>query len=154
MVKNLSNHIGNLILILAGIALFISAQGVQTGSAMAQGGDFMPKLLSVFWMVLSVLIFLSDLRKTQKKTGNINVKKFLATLGILFAYVFLLKPIGFTLSSIIYTFIQILLLVPEKPQSKKHYIIFALIAIILPIAINLLFVNAFSLILPQGTIFQ
>ncbi|MDR1901887.1 MAG: tripartite tricarboxylate transporter TctB family protein [Treponema sp.] len=154
MTKNLPGNIFNMILVLSGVGLFISAQSIQTGSALAQGGDFMPKLLAVIWMVLSILIFLSGLREPKKEAGDTNIKKFLATLVLLFTYIFLLKPFGFVIVSILYTFIQMLLLVPGGNKSKKAFIIFGIVSIVIPIAVNLIFVNVFSLILPEGTVFK
>lgn len=154
MSKNLSRNIVNLVLALVGIGLFISAQGIKTGAAMAQGSDFMPKLLTGIWVVLSIAIFLSGLRENKEDPKNaVSIRGFIATLVLLFAYIALLQPIGFTVASILYVFIQTLLFAPKEYKTMKNYIIFAIIAIILPIAINLLFTNVFSLILPEGTIF-
>lgn len=154
MTRNLPSKIFNLILVLSGVGLFISAQTVQTGSAMAQGGDFMPKLLTTIWMILSVLLFLTGIREPQKDSGSVNVKKLIATMALLFLYLFLLKPVGFMIASILYTFIQMLLFVPREDKSKKSYLIFAVVAVVIPIAVNLIFANVFSLILPEGTLFK
>lgn len=154
MTKNLSSNLFNLILVLSGVGLFMSAQTIQTGSAMAQGGDFMPKLLTTIWMILSILIFLTGIREPKKEGEAVNIKIFLATLILLFAYIFLLKPVGFVIASILYTFIQMLLFVPAEKKTKKSCIIFAVVAVVIPIVVNLVFANVFSLILPEGTIFK
>lgn len=153
MTKNLSSNIFNLLLVISGAALFMSAQGIDTGSAMGQGGDFMPKLLTIVWMIFSILIFITGLR--EKGTGeSMDAKGFIATLVLLFAYIFLINILGFTIISIAYCFIQMLLFAPKENRTKKTYITFAAIAIVAPILVNLLFANVFFLILPEGMLFR
>lgn len=151
MSKNLASNIVNLVLLLMGVGLFISAQGIETGAAMAQGGDFMPKLCSGIWMVLGILLFLFGLReKPAEGGGQVSLKGFGATLALLLVYVLLLKPVGFVITSIVYLFLQMCLFVPAEKRTKKNYILFAVISVVMPFAVNWLFVNVFALILPAG----
>jgi len=155
MQKNLSSNVVNLVLVLSGAALFISAQSIKVGSAMAQGGDFMPKLLSGIWLVLAIAIFVTGIREPHNASEKaVSIKGFIATLILLFVYIFLLRPVGFVVASTLYVFVQMMLFAPKEYKSKKNYILFAVIAIVLPIIINLIFANAFSLILPEGTLFK
>lgn len=153
MGKNFAGNIVNIVMLLMGIALLVSAQGIKTGAAMAQGGDFMPKLLTGFWVVLSAFILIDGLKKKGASDGGSDVKNFLATLALLLVYFLVIYPIGFVAASIIYIFIQTLLFAPGDAKTKKHCIIYAVIAIAVPITVNLIFVNVFSLILPEGMIF-
>lgn len=150
--KKLSETLVNLVLVLTGAALWLAAQKIEVGAAMGQGGDFMPKLCSTIWLIIAILLFVFGLRApdTGKGEASVSVKGFVITLLLLFAYVLLLKPIGFVITSIVYMFIQMMLFVPAELRSKKNYIIFAIVSVVLPIAVNLLFVNVFSLILPTG----
>lgn len=150
--KKLSETLVNLVLVLTGAILWLSAQTIEVGAAMGQGGDFMPKLCSTIWLIIAILLFVFGLRTpdTGKNKAPISIKGFLSTLVLLFVYVLLLKPIGFVITSIVYMFIQMMLFVPAELRNKKNYIIFAVVSIVLPIAVNLLFVNVFSLILPTG----
>jgi len=155
MQKNLSSNVVNLVLVLSGASLFISAQSIKVGSAMAQGGDFMPKLLSGIWLVLAIAIFVTGIREPHNASEKaVSIKGFIATLILLFVYIFLLRPVGFVVASTLYVFVQMMLFAPKEYKSKKNYILFAVIAIVLPIIINLIFANAFSLILPEGTLFK
>jgi len=124
MSKNLASNIINLVLLLMGVGLFISAQGIETGAAMAQGGDFMPKLCSGIWMVLGILLFLFGLREKPAEGGGsqVSLKGFGVTLALLLLYVLLLKPVGFVITSIVYLFLQMCLFVPaEKKDEEKLY---------------------------------
>lgn len=150
--KKLSETLVNLVLVISGAALWLSAQTIEVGAAMGQGGDFMPKLCSSIWFVIALLLFVFGLRTRNAEKGEapVSIIGFLATLVLLFLYVLLLKPIGFVITSIVYMFAQMLLFVPSELRRKKNYIIFAIVSVVLPIVVNMLFVNVFSLILPTG----
>ncbi len=153
MSKNLSSNIFNLLLVIAGVALFMTAQNIDTGSAMGAGGDFMPKLLTTIWLIFSILIFITGLRQ-KGSAESMDTKGFIMTLVLLFAYIFLINILGFTLISIVYVFIQMLLFAPKENRTKKTYITFAAISVIAPILVNLIFANVFFLILPEGMLFR
>ncbi len=148
----LSEVIFNMVLFLVGIVLLISAQSIEVGAAMGQGGDFLPKLCSLFWVIISGLMLCASVMKStaQSEVKKGNIKGFLLTLILLFLYVLLLKPIGFLITSSFYMFLQMLLFVPRELINKKRLILFAVISILLPVLVNLLFANVFSLILPAG----
>lgn len=55
--KKLSETLVNLVLVISGAALWLSAQTIEVGAAMGQGGDFMPKLCSSIWFVIALLLF-------------------------------------------------------------------------------------------------
>lgn len=152
--KNLGSNVFNLVLLVVGVALFCSAQTIQAGAVLGQGADFMPKLMSIAWIVLSALNLFHGLREQEGEKESGSVKRFLVTLALLFVYIYLLDVIGFTLASILYVFAQTLLFVPKEKRSVKNYVLFAVVSVVLPIAINLLFQNVFSLILPEGMLFK
>lgn len=150
--KKISEVVLSMILLIAGIALWFASQNIEVGAAMGRGGDFMPKLCSTVWVLISALLLISNItmKDEGEKTEGINLKGFFATLILLFIYVFMLKPVGFVISSIVYMLIQMLLFVPAVYRTKKNYILFVILSVIVPVAVNALFVNVFSLILPTG----
>jgi putative tricarboxylic transport membrane protein len=79
-----------------------------------------------------------------------NVKGFVATFVLLFAYIFTLDILGFVISSILYMFIQMCIFVPKELGTKRNYILFVIISVVTPIIVNEVFVEVFSLILPTG----
>jgi putative tricarboxylic transport membrane protein len=153
--KKCSEIVVSVVLIITGVVLLISSFQIEAGTTMGQGGDFMPKLCGVLWLIVSVMLLLSNLRVKDDgiKGITMNLKNWGTTLALLFVYILLLDKIGFTVSSILYMFIQMCLFVPDELRSKQRYVLFAVISVILPIAVNLLFANAFSLILPTGKLF-
>lgn len=150
--KKLSEVVVNFVLVLIGAALWVSAQSIAAGAAMGQGGDFMPKLCSTIWVCISglLLVFSLFMPDGKEKADMVSVKGLLITMVLLFLYVLLLKPVGFVITSVLYMFIQMELFVPAEYRSKKNHIIFAVVSVILPIGVNALFANVFSLILPTG----
>ena len=151
-IKKCSEIIISLVLIAAGIVLRVSAQYIEVGAAMGKGGDFLPKLCSNIWLLLSILLLVSSVSGPDdgEKKISISLKGFFATLGLLFFYVLLLKPLGFVVTSIIYMFVQMLLFVPKENKGKRTVILFAVTAVVMPVLVYLLFANVFSLILPTG----
>ncbi len=139
-----------LMLVVVGAALFISAQSIQVGATLGKGGDFMPKLCTTLWLILSVWIFISEYRKAEIYEPMKSVKGLLISIVILFLYIGLLQVLGFVIMSAIYLFIQMFLFLPTERRNKKQYIKLAIISVIAPFLVNWLFVNVFSLILPNG----
>lgn len=150
----MGSNLFNIVLLLVGIALFCSAQTIEAGAVLGQGADFMPKLMSIAWIVLSALNLLRGFREPEGEKENGSVRRFLVTLALLFVYIYFLNLIGFTLASILYVFAQTLLFVPKEKKNVKNCILFAVVSVVIPIAINLLFENVFSLILPEGMLFK
>lgn len=68
-------------------------------------------------------------------------------------YVVLIPLLGFTLSSILYMFAQMMLFVPAVYRTKRNIILFAALSIVVPVAVYYLFVNVFYLLLPAGRLF-
>ncbi len=65
----------------------------------------------------------------------------------MFVYMFIFEPVGFVFSSAIYLFVQMMIL---SNKNNRKPILFAAIAIILPIAVDALFVYAIQMPLPRG----
>ncbi len=149
--KKLSEIVLSIVLLISGAALWLAAQKIEVGAAMGQGGDFMPKLCSTVWLIFSVLLLFQSISiREEGEESQISLKGFFSTLILLFAYVLLLDIIGFVLTSIVYMFVQMLLFVPEEYRNRKSLVLFAVISVITPVAVNALFVNVFALILPTG----
>ena len=149
--KKVADTVVNVLLVIFGVILLVAAQGIDVGAAMGQGGDFMPKVCAVAWLVISVLLLAFNIKADiPPRETPVNLKNFLITLVMLIVYTAALRPVGFVICSIVYLFLQMLIFVPKEKKTKKNLVIFAVISIVAPVAIDLLFVNVFSLILPPG----
>jgi len=151
---NLYSHIFNIIILIIGIVLFFSARAIEVGRVLGRGSEIVPMLMTSTWIVLSIIIVISGLRKTEDFSKIANMKPFVATLVLLLGYVVLLRPIGFVLTSILYCFMQIVLFAPASKRTKNDIAVFVAISIIFPIVVNNIFANFFSIFLPQGDIIR
>lgn len=75
-------------------------------------------------------------------------KTVLLTLGLILGYIALLGPVGFPLMTVVYLYLQFLLLTPVK--QKANHLAYLLIAVVCSAVIFLLFREAFDLMLPAG----
>ncbi|MFI8744677.1 tripartite tricarboxylate transporter TctB family protein [Pseudomonas sp. NPDC077186] len=75
-------------------------------------------------------------------------KTVLLTLGLILGYIALLGPVGFPLMTVVYLYLQFLVLTPVK--QKANHLLYLLIAGICSAVVYLLFREAFDLMLPAG----
>ncbi|MFV0439809.1 MAG: tripartite tricarboxylate transporter TctB family protein [Lachnospirales bacterium] len=153
MIKKYGDSIAGLFIGLMGIIfLFLSMQIEDKGLVML-GSDFMPKLISVFFIILGTILSYTGFKASK----NIEIEKnlqfkadYLAvglTLGLFIMYVTLLDILGFIVVSILYLICQFLILARKE---ERNYMLFIIIAILTPIIINYIFVNFFNVMLPKG----
>lgn len=147
-------------LILGMLELIFSMDIVVKAKNGDVGSAFMPRVVGSLMIILSLLYGYFTIRTIRKnRTAGAtaeaeeteeteNSKKVYLTFVLLVCYVVALKPIGFLLSSIIYLLLQMNVMA-ENPKLKDR-IFFGIIAIVAPIFVNTLFVNVFSMMLPQG----
>lgn len=93
----------------------------------------------------------ADLPETPKDDTPPDViepKTVLLTLGLILGYMALLGPVGFPIMTVIYLYLQFLVLTPVK--QKPRHVVYLLTAVICSAVIFLLFREAFDLLLPAG----
>lgn len=121
---------------------------------------FVPSLLSALLCLLGVLQLLSvrscsqavedydpDAEAAAPAAGN-DIKTVLKTLALIAGYIALLKPIGFPIMTVIYLYLQFIVLTPL--DHKVNHLAYALIAVVTSTITYLLFREAFDLMLPSG----
>ena len=155
------------LLTLVAFALFIGLFTIQQRTSSIIGPRFMPIIVIIALLTCAMIIALSALRipkstqDIQKKgTDQKNTVEKLSIMdlifdryasvvmwGVLVAYAFCLKPLGFILSSVALVFILCLLL---APKNERHYVKFFILALVSSVIIYFVFVKLFLLILPKG----
>ena len=91
--------------------------------------------------------------KEEKEAAKLNCP-FLLTTVALFAYYLLVLGIGFTLTSILYLLFEgVVLMRKDELKDKKKMVILILVAVNVPIFLNTVFWNVFSIKLPEGALF-
>lgn len=153
LIKKYGDLISGIFTAVLSIVIFVASGFIKQRDNSGVGADFVPRLVSVFVLVLSILLILRGI-KAAREHGPIQKEAIAPTYGIMAAsfilmviYVALLSSVGFILTTIVYLFLQILL-VSKKEQ--VHYIKFAAISILSAVGIYLLFVHAFGIMIPAG----
>ena len=123
-----------------------------------------PKLLAGFLSLLGVMQLVSAFAKpkaaaepaaspapaeAEEPTVEIvEPKTVIKTLGLILGYMALLGPVGFPIMTVVYLYLQFLVLTPAN--QKARHLTYLLIAAICSALIFLLFREAFDLLLPAG----
>ena len=126
------------------------------------GSAFLPIVVGGMLVVLSLIYLGSTLLeiKQRKNRGEEaeeeqieeilkpDNRKIALTFVLLAAYVLLLKPVGFVITSIVYLFLQMNVM-SDEPTVKQR-VVFAVLSVIVPVIVYYVFVNLFSMVLPAG----
>ncbi|MDH1212647.1 tripartite tricarboxylate transporter TctB family protein [Pseudomonas chengduensis] len=122
-----------------------------------------PKLLAGFLSLLGLMQLISAFAKPkvvaepaspapteaeERPAEVIEPKTVLKTLGLILGYMALLGPVGFPIMTVVYLYLQFLVLTPVN--QKARHLTYLLIAVICSALIFLLFREAFDLLLPAG----
>lgn len=139
-----------------GTVLFILSTGIKDFAAVGVGAKFFPRLAATGFILLGILLLL-ELRQVVVNTASpsepapkstrFHLNPALYSMGLLVAYVALLEPVGYIISSTLYIFFQIQIL---HRGNKHHYVRYAIISIISAIITYLLFVRVFGVMIPAG----
>lgn len=91
---------------------------------------------------------LPELPSQEPAREVIEPRTVVLTLGLMLGYVVLLGPVGFPIMTVVYLYLQFLVLTPVR--HKPNHLSYLLISVISSAAIFLLFREAFDLMLPAG----
>ena len=121
---------------------------------------FVPTLLAAMLCLLAVIQLFSAFTPAQasaddlpplgdqEPAGSIDVSTVVKTLALMVGYIALMNPIGFPIMTVVYLYLQFIVLTPV--DHKVRHFTYALIAVATSAVIYLLFREAFDLLLPAG----
>lgn len=123
-----------------------------------------PKLLAGFLCLLGLMQLVSAFAKSKAAAEPaaspapadaeeptveiVEPKTVIKTLGLILGYMALLGPVGFPIMTVVYLYLQFLVLTPVN--QKARHLTYLLVAVICSALIFLLFREAFDLLLPAG----
>ena len=118
----------------------------------------MPTVIGVTTLILAVLLLILTVMRTKERETalakaepeDFDYRRMLYSLVLILIYVFIMQPVGFILSTIIYLIPQFLVLAPDEEINKKEAIKLVVISIIFTIIVFLLFRYGFKIVLPAG----
>lgn len=155
-IKKYGDIIVGIVYAVLGLALIIAARMLPKSQVMEIGPDFMPTVVGALILVLSIILLVQavqELRKNpDKEVGKdeSDYKRVLLSLILALLYVFLLKPIGFIICTLVYLFCQIYVLAPDSHRTKKDMIMYLIIDVVFTLIVYYLFRIGFKIVLPAG----
>ena len=137
-----------------GALLVILAQALPKSKVM----DFMPMVIGVVTFILAaILTFLSikNFKMHGKELEHAEIpdcdyKRVISSIILVLIYVFILQPIGFIISTLLYLMFQMVVLSPDDERDGKHIIRLAVINVVFTLAVFFLFRYGFKIVLPAG----
>lgn len=154
MTNKVRDLLCSVIMLAFGVFMFVNAMSIPHKIPSDVGSGYVPKFIAICIVVVAAAKLILTLTKKDPKanqkivTENDNFGGF-ATIGLMVAYMLIFQPVGFVCSSIIYLFAQIMLL---SNKENRNPLLFAIISIALPVAIDALFVFVIKMPLPKGII--
>ncbi len=116
----------------------------------------MPNLLGILLAGLSVICIIQGIRKIKtaddqekEKLNKGDVLSTVLTVAVIIGYTAILKPLGFCLSTVMFLFLQMLVL---APPDKRRYLLFAIVAVVFTAIVFVAFRVGLQMLLPRGII--
>ena len=117
----------------------------------------MPVLLGALLAILSVVCIIQGVRKMKAPEGEDAAKKLdrgdlmavVFTFAVIIGYIMVMPMLGFILSTVIYLFLQMLIL---APADKRNYVLFAIVAVVFTVLVFVAFRVGLQQLLPRGVI--
>lgn len=157
-IKKYGDIIVGAVFTLIGLALIAASRALPKSQVMDIGPDFMPTLIGVIITGLAVFLLYKSIKNFRANSAAIDpsekdesdYKRVALSLIASLFYVFMLKPVGFIISTLIYIFGQIYILAPDANRTRKDLITYLIIDVIFTFIVYYLFRLGFKIILPSG----
>lgn len=154
MTNKVRDLLCSIIMLVFGVVMFVLALDIPHKIPTDVGSGYVPKFVAICIIVVAVVqLVLTLTRKSaaDKKKEKLfeDAKGGIATIVLMVVYMLIFQPVGFICSSAIYLFTQIMLL---SDNTNRKPLLFAAIAILLPVAVDALFVFVIKMPLPKGII--
>jgi len=152
--------LGIVMLLFSGFYLFY-AQQIKTRPKLTPAyasAKIMPTLLGVLLAILSICCIIQGYRKMKsqnsteeatKKVDKGDIMAVIYTFAVIIGYILIMPTLGFILSTLIYLFIQMIILAPSE---KRNYALFAIVTVVFTAFVFVAFRIALQQLLPRGII--
>ncbi len=138
--------------------LMVMAQMLPKSKVMEIGPDFMPMVIGGLTFVLAAALTFLSVKNFKMHAAEIDpaklpdcdYKRVLLSVILVLVYVFVLQPVGFIVSTLVFLPLQMLVLSPEDKRGKKDIIMLLIIDVIFTMAVFFLFRYGFKIVLPAG----
>ncbi len=149
--------VGVFFMALSAILMFM-AQQLPKSKVMDIGPEFMPMVIGVLTFALAALLTFLSVKNlkmrseelAKAKPDDCDYKRVLLSAILVLIYVFILQPVGFIVTTLVYLPLQMLVLSPDDQRGKKQIIQLLIIDVIFTLVVFFLFRYGFKIILPTG----
>lgn len=149
--------VGGFFMILSA-GMMIMAKMLPKSSIMDIGPDFMPMCIGLVTFVLAAALAFLNVKNLKMRTEEaekmekeeLDYKRMLTSFMLILVYVYLLQPVGFIVTTILYLPLQMYVLAPDEKKTKKDMVQLAVTSVIFTFVVFFLFRYGFKIILPAG----
>ncbi len=149
--------VGGFFMILSA-GMMIMAKMLPKSSIMEIGPDFMPMCIGIVTFVLAAVLAFFNIKNLKMRTAeaekmekeDLDYKRMLISFILILVYVYLLQPVGFIVTTILYLPFQMYVLAPDEKKTKKDIIQLAVTSVVFTFIVFFLFRYGFKIILPAG----
>ena len=142
----------SIIVLAFGAAMIYFVKDVRRVIRSDVGSAFVPTLIG--WCIVATgacklfySIFTGLKEENKKIVFNQDFFGGIGTVVLMVLYMLAFQPVGFVVSSAVYLFLQMLLL---SDRTNRKVILFAVVSVLLPLAVDALFVFVIKMPLPVG----
>ena len=156
--KKYGDYITSIFFIFISIAMILAARTLPKSKIMKLGPDFMPTVIGIVTLILAIILLIQTIKNTKIRNAELanakpeecDYQKMLTSLGLILIYVFILKPVGFIISTLLYLLSQFAALAPKEKVTKKNVTEWAILDVVFTLVVFFLFRYGFTIVLPAG----
>ena len=157
-IKKYGDIIIGVFFMLLSAAMLVMAKMLPKSTVMDIGPDFMPMCIGVMTFVLAAALVFLNIKNMKiyvaqaeaEGPEKADYKRVLTSFIIILVYVFVLKSVGFIISTLVYLPVQMFILAPEERRGKKNVIQLLLTDVLFTFVVFFLFRYGFKIVLPAG----
>lgn len=149
MTNKKRNLVVSILFLAFGVFLLVQSMGVKHMMKNDVGSGFFPKVIAIAIIAVSLVRLVMTLKEEEKeaKKSNSDPKGGWMTIVLVSLYVLAFNEVGFLIATVIYLFLQMLVLTPAE---KRNIPLLAVISVAAPVFIYTLFVYVINTPLPKG----
>ena len=148
---------GVFFMVLSG-AMMAAAKMLPKSKVMDIGPDFMPMCIGIVTVALAAILTFLNIKNFKLRASEIDpstiescdYKRVFSSMILVLIYVFILQPVGFIISTMLYLMFQMLVLSPDEKRGKKNIIQLVVINVVFTMVVFFLFRYGFKIVLPAG----
>ena len=156
--KKYGDYITSVFFIGISIFMIVMARSLPKSKVMSIGPDFMPTVIGCLTLLLAIALLATTILNSKKRKQELAVakpeecdyRKMLTSLFLILVYVFILQPVGFIVSTLVYLLPQFVALAPPAERNKKKIIELLVVDVIFTLVVFFLFRYGFKIVLPAG----